>query len=345
MKIEVLKETIKGLPITPNVLKALRETARLTATHYSTQIEGNRLLQKEVEQVIKKGEHFPGRQRDEKEIKGYYLALEWAEKHVRRPLTETTVKTLHALVESEGNTKIRPTPYRDGQNVIKDSTSGMIVYMPPEAKDVPCLMQELVDWLHAGKVELPCPIVAAIAHYQFVTIHPYYDGNGRAARLLTTLILHQGGYDLKGLYSLEEYYARDLQAYYDAISRGNHHNYYFGRAEADITVWIESFVLGMLDAFEHVKIRAEEAQKKGAADKFPLLRRLTPRQRKVLTLFTDRASITSNDVAGLFDFSGRSARLLCNKLVDEGFLTIANMANKTRTYQLSPDYEDLIDAL
>jgi Fic family protein len=72
--------------------------------------------------------------------------------------------------------------------------------MPPEASDVPYLMRSLVAWIKESK-ELPCPILAGIAHYQFATIHSYYDGNGRTSRLLTTLLLHMGGYDLKGLYS------------------------------------------------------------------------------------------------------------------------------------------------
>ena len=79
--------------------------------------------------------------------------------------------------------------------------------MPPEAKDVPELMSDMMAWIKDSEVQgLPCPIRAGIAHYQFATIHPYYDGNGRTSRLLTTLILHLGRYDLKGLYSLEEYY-------------------------------------------------------------------------------------------------------------------------------------------
>ena len=65
------------------------------------------------------------------------------------------------------------------------------------------------------------PIKAAIAHYQYATIHPYYDGNGRTARLCATLILHLGTYDLKGLYALEEYYARNLKAYYEALTIGS----------------------------------------------------------------------------------------------------------------------------
>jgi Fic family protein len=105
------------------------------------------------------------------------------------------------------------------------------------------LMKGMVNWINYN-ITLPCPIIAAISHYQFATIHPYYDGNGRTARLLTTCILHNGGYDLKGLYSLEEYYARNLGAYYEAISVGKSHNYYMGRAEADITKWVEYFVEG-----------------------------------------------------------------------------------------------------
>lgn len=342
MKIEALKENIKNLPITPGVMKTLRDSARLQSVHYSTQIEGNRLSQKEVVRVIKHKEHFVGRLREEAEIKGYYIALEWLESNLPKPITEETIKTIHALVEGGGKKQVKPTPYRDGQNVIKDSASGEIVYMPPEAKDVAGLMRDMVAWLKEQKTELPVPILAALAHYQFATIHPYYDGNGRTARLLATLVLYQGGYDLKGLFSLEEYYAQNLHAYYEAISRGEHHNYYFGRENADITPWLEYFVSGMLDSFENVKKRAEEAQNKGQTDKSKLLRALTPKQRQILTLFEAQDTIRSRDIQHLFDFSPRSARLLCNTLVNEGFLTLSNRAAKNRTYKLASQYEELI---
>ena len=66
--------------------------------------------------------------------------------------------------------------------------------MPPEASDVPALMKSLVEWVNSS-AEIPLPLQAAIAHYQFATIHPYYDGNGRTARLFTTWILHLGGFN------------------------------------------------------------------------------------------------------------------------------------------------------
>lgn len=214
-------------------------------------IEGNRLDPDQIEKVLKHHGHFPGRDRDEHEVKGYYAALTQVEKWAAQSLniTEKRIQTLHALVLATGKKIVKPTTYRDGQNVIRDARTKRVVYMPPEAKDVNRLMFGMVDWINRSG-ELPCPIVAGIAHYQFATIHPYYDGNGRTARLLTSLILHLGGYDLKGLYSLEEYYARNLEAYYEAINIGESHNYYMGRAEADITKWVEYFVEGMTVAFE-----------------------------------------------------------------------------------------------
>src|SRR5215510_12007716 len=256
MRIEAAKRAIQDLPITPSVLATLRETPRLFSTHYSTAIEGNRLTQEQVVRVIERRGHFPGRERDEKEVLGYYAALERVERlsAARSVVAERDIQTLHALVMSGGSKKVKPTPYRDGQNVIRDARSRRIVYMPPEAKDVPALMKDLAGWIGASEpTYLPCPIRAGIAHYQFATIHPYYDGNGRTARLLTTLILHLGGYDLKGLYSLEEYYARNLGAYYKALTIGSSHNYYDGRANADITPWVEYFCDGIADSFESVR--------------------------------------------------------------------------------------------
>jgi Fic family protein len=345
MRIEAARQAVKDLPITAAVLATLRETARLFSTHYSTMIEGNRLTQEQVTKVIDRREHFPGRARDEKEVLGYYVALEQLEAYAASgaPLGEAQVRTLHALVMAEGRRRAKPTPYRDGQNVIRDSRTRRIVFMPPVAKDVPALMKDLVAWLGAAaQRELPCPIRAAIAHYQFATIHPYYDGNGRTARLLTTLVLHLGGYDLKGLYSLEEYYARNLSAYYEALSVGPSHNYYEGRAEADITGWLEYFCEGMADSFESVRRRAREASAGGAHDDATLLLDLDPRQRKALALFRGSAIVVSRDVAALFGISERAARNLLSAWVAGGFVVVTDPARKTRKYRLAEAYQALV---
>lgn len=345
MRIEAAKEKVLHLPLTPKVLTSLRETARLYTTHYSTMIEGNQLAVDQIEAVLQRKGHFPGKERDEREVKGYYAALAQIETWAARGgvVTESMIQTLHALVMGGGRTKVKPTSYRDGQNAIRDGRTRAIVYMPPEAKDVPGLMKSMATWLK-NTDKAPCPIVAGIAHYQFATIHPYYDGNGRTARLLTTLILHLGGYDLKGLYSLEEYYAQSLQDYYDAISVGPSHNYYIGRAEAEITEWMQYFVEGMAVAFENVLQRMDEANQRGDTDQSGLIRRLDSKQRKVLELFQEFEIITASQVGKLFGFKPRTSSQLCKTWLEAGFLQVVNFSNKGRKYCLNKTYEKLISS-
>lgn len=247
------------------------------------------------------------------------------------------IQTLHARVMSDGRVRVKPTPYRDGQNTIKDSSTGTIVYMPPEAKDIPGLMRNLVSWIKEN-TELPCPVVAGIAHYQFATIHPYYDGNGRTSRLLTTLVLHLGGYDLKGLYSLEEYYAKNLLGYYRAISIGPSHNYYFGRVESDITPWLEYFIEGMAFAFEKVVAQTIASNQKGEKDYSQLLRTLDLKQRKTIELFKEYDVVTAKQIGDLFGFQPRTRAALCKKWVEGGFLEIVDYSNKARKYKLAEPY-------
>ncbi|HEY7213439.1 MAG TPA: Fic family protein [Thermoanaerobaculia bacterium] len=242
MEIEAARAVVEQIPLPPAVQSELRRRARIRSTHYSTRIEGNRLTLAEAEKVVE-GKKIPlhGRERDAGEVRSYWKALlrveEWAERG--EELTEERIQRLHALVEG----RTRPTPYRDGQNAIRDSESGALVYLPPEAKDVPSLMADLVAWIRqAEKEQLPPPVIAGLAHYQFVTIHPYYDGNGRTARLLATFLLHRDGYGLQGLYSLEERQALDLAMYFRSLSVHPHHNYYEGRADADLTDWLEYFL-------------------------------------------------------------------------------------------------------
>jgi len=345
MAIEGDRQAILELPVNIEVLAGLRETARLAATHYSTQIEGNRLTQAQVAEVLA-GAHFPGRERDEAEVRNYYLALERVESlavEAGGMISEAELQRVHGLVYTG---KATATPYRPGQNVIRDAATGRIVYMPPEASDVPDLMADLFAWIN-GQVtghELPAPITAAIAHYQYATVHPHFDGNGRTARLLTTLILHRTGYGLKGIYSLDEHYARNLSGYYDALTVGPSHNYYLGRAEADITGFVDYFCQSMADALGAVRARAAAARQDRSTDRDDAaeLRLLDPRRRRVLELFRVQAAATSAEMAAHLGLSASTMSALCRRWVGEGFLEILDPARRSRTYGLAEPYTRLI---
>lgn len=340
MRIEAIKTEVSALPLTASVLRSLRETARLASTHYSTKIEGNRLTREQVEEVVLQDANFHGRARDEAEVRGYYGALtrveQWA--HAGKNISEDLLKKIHALVMGKRAASL----YRDGQNVIYDGLTRNIVYLPPEAHDVPALMHSLVQWVGEHETVLPYPLVAAVAHYQYVTIHPYYDGNGRTARLFATFMLHRGGYDLKGIYSLEEYYARNLNAYYDALNRGPSHNYYGGRAEADITPWIEYFVEGMAVACENVLKQMSVASRAGRGDHEVILRTLDPKQRRAVSLFQDFETVTARQIGELFGFKPRTSAQICKNWVETGFLEIVNPSNRNRSYRLGKKFAGLV---
>lgn len=366
-KIDELKSSIEALPLTPRVLAGLQESAKLYSTHYSTMIEGNQLKDYEVQAVINKLKSNPKsalfnsearnhsvqlnkQERDEKEVLAYYCALDELEAIVRKQLeskrikiTEKHLQKFHALVMGEGRKRVKATAYRDGQNVVKDSSSGLIVYLPPESKDVPILMKELIDWIDLSRKEgLAAPIIAAIAHFQFATIHPYYDGNGRTARLLATLILHLENYSLRGLYSLEEYYAKDLTSYYSAFEVAKSHNYYFGRNNADLTAWIEFFCEGMIYSLEKICHHSQDADiKRNAESSTGDIRDLDARQRKVLGLFAKHRNLQTKDICKLLKLKDRSVNDLCQKWVDQGFIEMADASKKARKYRLAPLWQNL----
>ncbi|MFH1633391.1 MAG: Fic family protein [Chloroflexota bacterium] len=340
--IERVRELVRLTILPPVIAEQLRIRAHIHSTHYSTRIEGNRLTLKETEQVIQQGKLFPGRERDVREVERYYLALQQVEKWVEgdQKISEAHIRKLHALLFA--GKRAKPTPYRDGQNIIREA-SGEIVYMPPEAHDVPGLMIDLISWLHRSAPDLPVPVIAGVVHYQFVTIHPFFDGNGRTARTLATWVLHQGGYDLGKFYSLEEFYAEDLNGYYDALVVAPHHNYYFGRNEADITTWLDYFLKGMAVVFEQVADEVK-SQVSGTIDdgSVDLLRPLDHRARRVLGLFSKQDFIQSSDVANLLGISNRQARDLLTGWVNQSWLEIADPSRRGRKYGLMDEYKKLL---
>jgi Fic family protein len=343
LEIEAAKTLVSHTPFSPAVAEELRRRARVRSTHFSTRIEGNRLTLEEAEEVVSgHPTPFHGRERDVTEVRNYWHALlrveEWAAR--KAPLTEELIQRLHALVEK--GPRARPTPWRDGQNVIRDSETGAIVFLPPEAKDVPGLMTSLVTWVEQEGDTLPVPLIAGLAHYQFVTIHPYYDGNGRTARLLATFLLHRGGYGLNGFFSLEEYHARDLVAYYSSLATHPHHNYYEGRAEADLTPWLEYFLRVLASVFGAASKEALQAKERGAQAEPDELRRLDPRARAVLSFFSRQNRVTAREVASALGLSERMARDLMSRWVQEGFLEVADPSRRARSYSLSAVYRRFI---
>lgn len=373
LDIEAARQAVQRTSLAPRVADETRRKARVRSAHYTTRIEGNRLTLTEAEEIILHGQRFLGREREVRELQNTYRALRqvelWAEQQT--PVTGDLIHELHAFIENGAHTK--SSPYRDGQNVIRNAATGALVYRPPEAAAVPGLTSALVAWIaQAEREELPPPVIAGLAHYQFVVIQPFFKSNGRTARALATLILYRRGYDLWWFGSLEEIYAQDLDAYYDALQTHPHHEDYEERAKADLTGWLEYFLRGMADVFRRAAAEAPtpaespgkaeperkpkarrkpESQREPKSQRKPKsrsepepseLRDLDPRARAVLELFRRQETLAAADVAGALDISARTARDLLAKWTDAGWLEIVDPARRSRRYRLPAEYRRVV---
>lgn len=249
-KLDAIKKLIKEITfIRFNSFQheELDKFAKIKSIHFSTKIEDNRLHIFEVNEIVETGGSRTKFVKDIIEVKGYEKAFNqmMALVESEKLINELDLCNLHALVLTRVVKK--EVKYRDGQNAIY--SDGSIIYMPPEAKDVPLLMKKLIEWINELVDSVPIPIIAGMAHYAFATIHPFMDGNGRTARLLTNWILYRY-MNFEYQYSLEEYYFNNLQEYYSVLKTSQKHNYYDGRENADVTSWLDFFLSGMIDAFE-----------------------------------------------------------------------------------------------
>ena len=124
---------------------------------------------------------------------------------------------------------------------VYDSETGIPEYIPPDYTDIPGLLDELVEYVNTTD-DHPL-IIAAIVHYQLVTIHPFEDGNGRTARLMSGYILDYHGYGFHGIGSLEEYFAYEPDEYYQSLQMGLPALHYSGRENPPHPeIWILYFL-------------------------------------------------------------------------------------------------------
>ncbi len=246
-KIEAAEEIIKNSPLLPLWEKKFREDAIVRSVHHGTHIEGNPLDRNDAQDVLQ-GKKIAARPRDVQEVINYRRVISLIDEEARRHLskiTEQLIKKLHKIVTNRVLSEDKSGVYRTQNVIIRNSATGEITFRPPPSIKVPFLMKEFVYWLNKyGSDEIHPVIKAGIAHHELVRIHPFTDGNGRVARVLATLILFLGGYDIRRFFSLEEYYDKDAVSYYESLQKASAGN---------LTAWLEYFSLGAAVEFERVK--------------------------------------------------------------------------------------------
>lgn len=246
-KIEAVEEVIRMSPILPLWEKRFKEDAIVRAVYHGTHLEGNQLQKDEARDVLM-GKEIIARPRDIQEVINYRKVIDYIDEEARKKIekiTEALVKKIHKYIvhnilssEDSGN-------YRMKQVVIKSSDTGEVTYRPPKPMEIPLLMSEFMLWINKnGKDQIHPLLKAGIVHHEFVRIHPFIDGNGRVGRILSTLTLLLGGYDIRRFFSLEEFYDKDAITYYQKLQLAN---------DGNMTAWLEYFVHGAAIEFQRVK--------------------------------------------------------------------------------------------
>jgi Fic family protein len=243
--IEAAKEVIENAPLVPAWEAKFREEAMVRTVHHGTHIEGNELNITEAGQVLA-GAKIVGRERDIQEVLNYRNVLKFIESFQHENITEDNLRKMHELTVNRILAEEHIGVYRKNQVVVKNSQTGEITFRPPPAIEVPFLMKAFMDWLNGSKLDVHMVLRAGITHYEIVRIHPFLDGNGRVARATATLVLFQGGYDIKRFFSLEEYYDREPVQYYEALQSVVKQN-------GNITAWLEYFTEGLAIELSRIK--------------------------------------------------------------------------------------------
>ena len=236
---------LNAVELPPIMTNRLRKNSKKKSSYASNKIEGNPLTEKQAEEAIEKDEHKHFL-KPEQEIRNYFLALNLLEEKLKQkePFSKKMILEVQALVEkgaSKEKIGLRGPMPPGVLFAVYDSMTGKADYIPPEYSEIPELLDELVNYVNTTE-DHPL-IIAAIVHYQLVTIHPFEDGNGRTARLMSGYILDYYGYGFNGIGSLEEYFAYDSNEYYQSLQMGLPPLYYSGRENPPHPeIWINYFL-------------------------------------------------------------------------------------------------------
>jgi Fic family protein len=272
-------------------IQRMQERALVLEAHSTTHIEGTHLTLAQSEKLLAGKKVKDADPDDARELFNYRAAFDLVAGYLGsgEPVTEGLVREIHRrLVQGVRGDRAEPGAYRKLQNYVVNSQTGQVVYTPPAPIEVPHLMKELVDWLNKG-TDTNAVLIAGIAQYQLVHIHPFLDGNGRAARLLSTLCLYRTGYDFKRLFTLSAFYDRDRPAYYLAIQSVRDRG-------MDLTAWLEYFTNGLAIQMMEVQERGERVIK---LDVLARKHALSERQQLALGFALDHGGLTIKDFESL----------------------------------------------
>ena len=241
-------------------LNQLKNLATIQSIGSSTRIEGAKLSDEQVQTLLEDIDISQIEDRDKQEVVGYFNVLDIiSDSHSELRLNESTIKSLHSvLLKLSEKDDWHRGQYKQHSNSVQasfpDGSTQIIFRTTEPGYATEDAMKSLVKWF-TSTIEINPIIKTATFAYEFLSIHPFQDGNGRLSRLLTTLLLLQSGYDWVEYVSFEHEIEKRKKSYYQALR-----NCQAKRPNEEITEWIEFFITSLLNLTSKLNTKLELSQ-------------------------------------------------------------------------------------
>jgi len=292
----------------------------------SSRIEGTRT---EIEEALMPEDAIAPENRDDwHEVRNYIAAMNTAVQELQHlPVSTRLLCQTHAILMRgvRGQSK-NPGELRKMQNWIGGSGPMDAAFVPPHPDEVPELMSDLEKFLHNEDIAVPDLVKAAIAHYQFETIHPFNDGNGRIGRLLITLYLVSKGILQKPSLYLSDFFERNRSSYIDALMRV--------RTANDIGHWVRFFLAGVLEISRKGRrtMQAIQALREAVELQCLTLGKRAPNARRALTLLYRRGVVSARDIETELGVTSATANAIIRDFVKLQILQEITGMRRDRLY-------------
>lgn len=322
--------------VPPGYEAYFRKRAQYRSVQTSTAIEGNQLDEEQAMLVLV--EDAPASSPEELEIKNLDEAYDLIQQIGSDPsvrIDEGLVRTMNFIMLKDMPTAQARSRgrYRLGPSLIINSQTREVRYRPPAPERVPDLMASFVAdiqrWMRDKAY--PGPVIAALAHFGLISIHPFEDGNGRTARLLADMILHQTGWSNEGMVSVSEAILRRQQEYYDALRATQGENF---RLDVDATPFVEFHSDVLCEAAASLEDTVVSFNRRRQAFVDDAAGVMNARQVLALMFMVDVAPLSTSAFAELTGSSQSSALSDLTQMVQRGIVERIGQGRNTR-YRVS----------
>lgn len=309
----------------PNIEFFIKMYATKEATN-SNRIEGTRTT---FEDAITPVEQIKPELRDDwHEVQNYIQAINYSINRLNDiPLSMRLIKEAHRILlqDVRGEHKT-PGEIRKTQNWIGGSSLKDAFFIPPEPNMLPDLLSDIEKFLHNENLQVPEIIKVGIVHYQFETIHPFLDGNGRTGRLLIILYLISVGLLNKPVLYISDFFERNRISYYDSLS--------MVKQTDNMTQWLKFFLSGIIETSKNSIRTFDEIVelKKEAENKLAKIGKKATNGQRLLELLYSQPKVNSKFVSKELDITPATANGLLKAFVEIGILEEKTGYNRNRFY-------------